>query len=432
VPNRWQAGCGCDCEGSCATPLEFAAAADFTAGVGGTVTDDGDDIDLDGIVNPNSYQSSDAYQIEFYLASGSVDIDVGAITVSADADAQTLSVGATSVECGQAIGSPGLEVYIRVTPDNIVAWAIGEYDQADVYGIATADRSGTVPTFTATWDSATITGMLIRDASATITGTDESPTVTKQCWTAPVLGCPYYFVKTITNNHEYQSDPSINADVAMPDISLTGDDVYYYDNAALGWVGDEFLGPSVQMTSYDNPTTNYHRRISNSIACNASGAISRWQHTQSGPGPFNEWQTACANVFANPSTTGAYSLLIDWPDPTPSTPYPKPQFIASFSLSLGVNLQCQHTSGPSSGNPAGTAVFTSSGTASLTFDVNDLGSGFTLIVTGSPSIDLSGVTDAETVECPVDYNEFGAAIYGDPEDIDNNPKAGVLSGSWTL
>lgn len=360
------------CCANCKATKTLSSLPDWAAGTDGTISAPaGGGLAMHGEVNPASLLASEAYLLSFHLK-GAVSIDIGGVTIAADATAQTITAGGTSVICGQSTASPlTLYVWIRVTPSHVCVWAAGNYGRTFTgqtldpchYGILTADRSGAVPaSITATWENALVSQAAVADSSVVVTsnGDYSEPTYERLCFTPPAyLLCPYLVTKTVTRDHLYQAAPY--GDVPMPDISVDGDDPFaeLYSGDFGDWIGPTHWGLYRESDAYPTPSEPYNGRFNGGF-CTGQAFASRWYQQQE-VGASPTYVKAVLDTSGNPFCSCNYSLSLRWPDPTPAAPYPKPEFVAA--------LHTSHASGSS---------YASGGDVVAVLAVNALTAGFTL------------------------------------------------------
>ena len=428
---------GCNCCGGCAATKTFYDPGDWTAGVGGSVSDGtgSNAVDLDGPVDPSSFLSSEAWVLSFDVAAGSGVFTIDGVDYEFDSDLQTITADGTSLECGRAASAgTTMAVEIRVTPTHAYIFATGNY--FGTYGVLTVARSSSTPSsFTAVWDTATISNFQIADASVTVT-TDgtlyTAPVFSLRCWFRSDLEvCPYIVAKAATNSHQYFDssnfqyynngagyDP-IDGDVDMSDVTLTTSGTVFLglEDALIGspfW-SRKLSGGAIGDTREDSPSSDFDYRRGDS-PCVQFMEIAQWVDRLGGT--YNYYLTHL-NIFSGGTrfSLASKTVTLEWGTPTVADAYPIPQFEAALSLTYEYSFFC-FKPGPIL---AARANWSSGGSASATIAINDLSSGFVISVTGSGSYEwVGGVEPTDDDNCGAGWTPVG------------EPGAVVIGGAWTF
>ena len=416
---------GCSCCGGCRPTRTYATTSKWTTGTGGTITDNGDGFDVSGEVSPSSLVNSEAYTINFTMT-GYVSIDIDGDTFVIDGPNQQIEIGLDTVLIGQA-GRLGarttMEVEIRITPSHAYLLVNGNYYitragfTGYAYGLLTVDRSSAVPTgITMTWTLATVKDFTVSDSKVVMSGTDYDPVVDLSCWTQPTPTCPYTYLKDLTRNHLYQDEPE--GEVGLPDVSFGGWDPFVFASGGGVSKADSPCGYALACNTdsggnLSDPTSLYQTIGYNDPYCHWGDHVRLWIYN-SITGNYdckfvsNYIFGASNQVF---TAGGEIGLIFD--APTPSSPYPKPRFLASLTVTWQGVLACCWD-----GVSFVTFQGFSSSTATTDIAANDLKSGFTLSISGDK------FTESGVPTC--DPGTFG------PECSDVWDDVGLITATWTL
>lgn len=442
MPSKNKAGCVC-C-GGCAE-VDLDAAGEWTEVGDGTVTGSisGLDLTLEGEVNPGSFVSSEAYEINFTLV-GKVVITIDSVAYTVDTAAQTVSDGTTTASIGRSAGTSIAEVWLRTTPTHTYLIAEGNYEVASgqkAHGIVIKTRSSNpATTFTCVWGSGGTPAYVwynftISEAKVVVASSGDDY-YELLCWSPPPVSCNYSVCKSVTNNHEWYGVASYGTyafDWYMPNLTID-------DGGAIAkaFIDDcypkyEIIEPVVGAWELTDPLESFQvdavapqafgagptQGFSGGTPCSWYGYIGRWY----------KWLASMPYEFQYlPYFACGGSCSLDFGTPSVSTPYPVPKYVATFGIDLGIDIKCcwngsEYVCG---------ATGTSGGSVSSDIDCNDIEAGFTLSVTG--------VVDATTYDGRTGtYSDYECSKLGvdcvtyEPVTVaellaDVNP----VSGTWTV
>lgn len=380
---------GCECCG-CAV-RQYPLVANWTTVGGGTVTQDGDSLDMSGEVNPSSFLTGkEAYQIKFNLI-GKAEITIGSDVFTIDSVAQTIKIGTNTIAIGQASQAYAREVVdveIRATPTHCYLLVHGNYQlpsTAYAYGILTVARTTNPPlSFTIQWTAATITGFQIADSEVEVEdATYYAPeSHIKRCWLEPNAECPYYLIKSVTRNHEYQDDAI--GDQMMPDVAFTGWDPSDEFPPTLSNPQPWVTGIVLACNLLTDETGNYQTMSLGDPSCSFSTLAKRWYEETIGYVTTNYCQVFDQIRLAfkpdrNVSLSGSFS--IDFGVETQADAYPVPAFIVDFAVAFTTYIFICN------------GYYTSGGSVQSTLAVNSLAGGVTITIVGSESVTVPSCQD---------------------------------------